>query len=218
MISHLFNKSTGNELLDKYIEKYPCADHDLLLELINQEEELTQLLNEKRILVEKSQVLKDAASERLRDNTFRKYLENVTKHPAGWYESVPEPFKGSVYETYRREIEGIVQGNLSEKVLSKFRENALYLNSVENELKHINPVMVLYCDSIINSEQGPRLILSDPYGTITTTPMENVSYDLAKNWIGLVLVCNTEFKVTRSGKVSISVSSLRIFARSLERK
>ena len=218
LIQRLFRKSTGDEVLDSYVKKYPGVDIELLKQLMEQEKHLTKVLNERRILLEKKAELENEWAEHVKENMFRHYLETVTCTPSGWYENMGEEYENTVYNKDRMEIESIVQGNLSELYLETMRKMTLKYNTDQKVNRRINPRMILHCDSVVKSKDGPCLILSDPCGYIKTAPVKNVPYDLACSWIGMVLVCSVSFDVCMFGHVEYNVSEIRRYARTLERK
>ena len=72
-------------------------------------------------------------------------------------------------------------------------ESALKQYSFRHKDGYIHIKLVANCDSIIMSKDGPRLQLSDPYGTIITEPLKiRLDHDQLSSFIGRILILSIQ--------------------------
>lgn len=87
-------------------------------------------------------------------------------------------------------------------------ESAFKQYSFRHKDGFIHVKLVANCDSVIMSKDGPRLQLSDPYGSIITEPLKiRLDHDELSSFIGRILILN--IKVHKNNVHAFHVTRVR---------
>ena len=104
------------------------------------------------------------------------------------YKEVPSDWDSTFYTKYSSFAEKWGNITLSDSSLDEMK-NAIQQYYFRHKDGKIQVVFVANCDTVIKSKHGPRLQLSDPYGTIVTEPLTlGMDYDRLIPLIGHILI------------------------------
>lgn len=94
-------------------------------------------------------------------------------------------WKNSFFEVHQDIAETFSSGNLSTNCLNKY---AYKSKCIEIKDEYTYDPFVALCSAVIPSQEGPKLYLIDPFGSIVSNPLKNTTLRTAETWINHILV------------------------------
>lgn len=113
---------------------------------------------------------------------------NLTSSRDGFYsriEEVPEyqkKWRKSFFEVHQDVAETYSQGNLSVTYLNRYKL------SMKDEYVYLS--FVVFCSSVVSTQDGPILSLEDPFGSIVSNPLKNTPIATAESWVNRILIAS----------------------------
>lgn len=146
-----------------------------------------RLIQENSLLEEQLEKVK---RKYLIGNKIQKLHYNSTR--IGYYPELellpdyPTKWKNSFFYLHQDIAEELTEGNLSSNYINTIKKFRKYDYSSQNSY-YYKP-FVVHCHGVIPTEEGPMLCLEDPFGSIISRPLKNISLETAKSWINRMLV------------------------------
>lgn len=106
-----------------------------------------------------------------------------------------EEWEGTFFFTHRDIAETMSKSYLRQGYIDdvSYYQQHPFISFIEpSEYNYIKPLVS--CEAVLPSEEGPRLILADPYNTIMTEPLREITYEDAVKFIDQILIVEIGFR------------------------
>lgn len=140
------------------------------------EKEIAELEVQKQKLIRDIQEIDDM-EEFATGETYTKSFLNI------FYKRLPINYISTIYHTKCDSLLPRINATFDDFILHLIEEN-LKIDEKESTVMTI----AMHCDTILSTDDGPVLILSDPYKTIKTKPLTKINYETTISWVGRILL------------------------------
>lgn len=155
-------------------------------------EQIRKLLDEIEYLEQEEKEYEERKDEELREEVRRKlYIDGTGKKEHSLYPNVSKEWNNTYFTSKRELVEQLANASLSKENMKIIQ---VRLKEYEYRFKGVMPVkIVAYCSSIVSTEKGPALVLSDPYRSIVSETL-HISEDDAYEFVGKTLLLDIGIK------------------------